>query len=118
MKNDNWLPILNYALQKDKPCLDHVKRFGEKLGYLQQTFVYTITVGSDAWLPLIIIPSTHHISIHQERWEVDQNPGRHHEDNSIEAQDVEQPQMVYLCVSQNLLKEKQIAMLHHVPLKG
>ena len=48
------------------------------------------------------VNAAHQVSIHKEHREVHQNPGGQHEDDSIEAQDVEQPQVVDPCVAQNL----------------
>lgn len=45
---------------------------------------------------------THKIPLNQERGEVHQNPRRHHEENSIEAQYVEKSQVVDPRVPQHL----------------
>lgn len=43
--------------------------------------------------------TTHHIVVHKKHGEVYQNPGGQHEDHSIEAQDVEQPEVMDPCVT-------------------
>lgn len=44
-------------------------------------------------------PSTHQVSVNKKHREINQNPGGQHEDNSVKAQDVEQPQVVNPCIT-------------------
>lgn len=48
------------------------------------------------------LTATHQVSIHQKHREVHQNPGGQHEDHSVKAQDVQQPQVVDPRVTQHL----------------
>lgn len=45
------------------------------------------------------VTATHQVSINKKHREINQNPGGQHENNSIEAQDVEKPQVVNPCVT-------------------
>lgn len=40
--------------------------------------------------------------VHKKHRQVRQNPGGQHEDHSIEAQDVEQPEVMDACITQHL----------------
>lgn len=53
---------------------------------------------------------SHQIAVDQEHGEIHQNPRRQHEDNGVEAQDVEKPQVVDSCVSQHLHTEDKMGL--------
>lgn len=50
----------------------------------------------------------HQVSIYKKHRQIHQNPSREHEDNSVKAQDIEQPQVVDPCVPQHLLKMNKL----------
>jgi len=59
--------------------------------------------------------ATHQISVHQEDGEIHQDPGGQHEDDGVEAQHVEQPQVVDLYVAQHLQEEAAEETLTETP---
>jgi len=65
------------------------------------TLLATTTSGANV-KPLSTLLATHQVSVHKKHREVHQNPCGYHEDHSVKAQDVEQPQVVDPGVTQHL----------------
>lgn len=62
--------------------------------------------GHDTGLQLLA--ASHQIAVDQEHGEIHQNPRGQHEDDGVEAQDIEKPQVVDSCVSQHLDTEEKM----------
>lgn len=59
---------------------------------------------------LRLFAASHQIAVDQEHGEIHQNPRGQHEDDGVEAQDVEKPQVVDSGVSQHLHTEENMGL--------